>query len=88
MKNAAALTRAKKRLALRILTPNLSNEQKALICGMVNALDWVLGGPNSTTMERMLTDEPMDAGKDATQALAKLDPEALKKLMQPPHENN
>ena len=71
MKTKSQIKYARTRLAERLKTPGLSDCQKALVCGMLNALVWVAGG-YASSMDRMLSDEPMEAGKDPAAALERL----------------
>jgi hypothetical protein len=71
MKNAKQINAARVRLRERVRTPGLTNEQIALIMGMLNAIVWVADGEHSITMERVLSDEPMAVGKSADVPLAK-----------------
>lgn len=73
MKTASQINAARKRLRERIITPGLNDVQKSLIIGMVNALVWVAEGEASSTMERMLSDEPIAAGQDTKPAMNRFD---------------
>lgn len=73
MRTKHEIAAARKKLRERIMTPGLGNEQKAMICGMLNALVWVADGPDCTTMERMLSDELLAAGQDPGPALATIE---------------
>ncbi len=73
MKTEQEINDARERLRKRILTPGLNDCQKALVTGMLNALVWAADGPNANTMDRMLSDEPLAAGKDSTPALKRID---------------
>lgn len=72
MKTFHTIKLAWQKLQERIQTPGLTDVQKALVCGMMNALVWVADCPNADTMERMLSDEPLAAGKDPSLALDRL----------------
>ena len=69
MKTPAQISKANARLQERLLTPGLSDNQLLLITGMANAIVWVLDGVHSTSMQRLLSDEPLAAGKDPGPAL-------------------
>lgn len=71
MKSESQLNHARARLRERIQEPGLNDVQKALIMGAMNALLWTLDELNATTMERLLSDEPMAAGKDPQPAMQK-----------------
>jgi hypothetical protein len=73
MKTAKEIDRARGILAKRALTVGLTDIQKSLICGMINAIVWVADGEHASTMERMLSDEPMEAGKDTGPAMKELE---------------
>lgn len=73
MKTPEQVDKARRRLRERIRTPGLNSEQKALIVGMLNAIILVAEGQDGETMERMLSDEPIAAGKDPKPALDRLD---------------
>lgn len=73
MKTQKEILEARKKLCERIKTPGLNDVQKLLVCGMLNALCWVTDVESaSSTMNRMLSNEPMYPGKDPTQGLARL----------------
>lgn len=59
MKTARQIDDARSTLAMRFLTPGLSESQLALLAGMLNALVWVADGANAETMERILSGEPL-----------------------------
>lgn len=69
MKTAKEIEDARAKLRERVLTPGLSAAQTAMLTGMLNALVWAADGPNSSTMERVLSDEPMVAGKSPDRAM-------------------
>ncbi len=73
MKTEEQVNWARARLRERIQEPGLNDVQKALIMGMVNALVWVADGTASSTMERMLSDESMAAGKDHKPTIERFD---------------
>lgn len=73
MKTEPEVLAAKKRLIQRITTPGLSGEQKALVCGMINSLNWVLENENGTSTERMIGNEPLAVGVDHTDTMERLD---------------
>lgn len=73
MKTEPEILSAKKRLIRRITTPWLSSEQKALVCGMINSLNWVLESEHGTSTERMIDDEPLAIGVDHTDTMERLD---------------
>lgn len=59
MKSEKEVNAARSRIAERYVTPGLSDIQKALISGMLNALVWVADGKENSVMERLLSDEPI-----------------------------
>lgn len=61
MKTEQEIARARAILAQRAQEPGLAPAQVALLAGMLNALVWVADGPASTTIERILSGEPMNA---------------------------
>jgi len=73
MKSPAQIEDARKKLARRMLTPGLTEIQKTLIMGVVNALVWVADGKDCRTVDRLLSDEPMAPGKDHRPAFERLD---------------
>lgn len=73
MKTTFQINQARERLKQRIQTPGLNDAQKSLICGMLNALVWAADGEDCSTMERMLSDEPLAAGQDPSRALDRLE---------------
>jgi hypothetical protein len=72
MKNEQQVNEARQKLIDRLQTPGLNDVQKALVGGMLNALVWVADGASHSTMERMLSDEPIAAGKDPRAGLDRL----------------
>jgi hypothetical protein len=73
MKTKQQIDDARKKLIDRLQTPGLNDIQKSLVGGMLNALVWVADGASQSTMERMLSDEPLAAGKDPSAGLKRLD---------------
>lgn len=59
MKTAEQLLAARSKIADRLLTPGLTPSQTIMLSGIMVALTWVGDGEASSTMERLLTDEPM-----------------------------
>jgi hypothetical protein len=72
MKTEQQINDARRRILERMKTPGLSDLQKTLLSGMLNALVWAADGRDQLTMQRMLSDEPMAAGQDHTAALKTL----------------
>lgn len=66
---AAARARLNERLRE---SANLTSEQKANLCGILTALVWC-AGDHSDTMDRLLSNEPLAAGKPSGPAIARLD---------------
>lgn len=62
MKTESQINVARHRLAERLRTEGMSDEQEIMLVGMLNALVWAADGANARTMERLLTDEPMAVG--------------------------
>lgn len=73
MKTEPEIIAAKKRLIQRIATPGLSGEQKALVVGMINSLNWVLENEHGTSTARMIGDEPLAIGVGHAKAFETLD---------------
>lgn len=63
MKTAAQINHARKRICERIDNEVLSSDQKILLAGMLNALVWVVDGKASTTMNRVVSQEPITPNK-------------------------
>lgn len=71
MKNRQQIDAARAVMRQRLVTPGLTDLQKAAVMGVSNALQWAAGVGNST-VERLLSDEPMAPGKDASLAFERL----------------
>ena len=72
MKTREQLEVARLRLRERCLEPGLTDVQTALVMGMMNAVLWALDATHSDTMDRMLSDEPLAAGKSHSKAFDRL----------------
>lgn len=73
MKSKYQVNKAREKIIERLMTPGLSDVQKSLLTGALNALVWAADGPSSSTMERLLSNEPLAIGKDAAETLARID---------------
>ena len=62
MKTIDEINAARGRIIERLQTPGLSTGQIALLGGVLNALVWCSAGPASSTMERLLSAEPLAVG--------------------------
>lgn len=71
VKSLAQINAARAIMRQRIVTPGLTDLQKATVMGVSNALQWAAGVSN-TTMERLLSDEPMAAGKNSDRVFERL----------------
>ncbi len=72
MKTANQIEHARRVLQDKLQISGLSDAQRTLLGGMLNALVWVADGPNSSTIDRLLSGEEVAAGKDAGPALERL----------------
>lgn len=59
MKTREEIDSASKKLCLRYTTPGISDSQKILIMGMVNALGWVADSKQCDAIEDLLNDRPI-----------------------------
>jgi hypothetical protein len=73
LKAPEEIANARSVLVETLKIPGLNSEQRAMFCGMLNALAWVRGSPNGTTLDRLIAGEPVAAGKDPSAALQRLD---------------
>ena len=73
MKTESEIIAGEKRLVQRLTTPGLSSEQKALVVGMINSMNWVLENEHGTSTERMMRDEPIAIGVDHEPTMRLLD---------------
>lgn len=73
MKTRKQVDDAREKIAARLKTIGLSEIQKTLLCGILNALVWVADGRDASTMDRLLSGEAMAPGQDHTQAMKTLD---------------
>ena len=62
MKTAQELDKARHTLAAAMLTRGLSDMQLTILSGAVIALAWMADDPNGSTLERLLSGEPIDTG--------------------------
>lgn len=69
MKTIEGVNKARGIIGSKLETPGLSDSQRTLLAGMLNALVWVAEGVNSTTVDRLLSGEPIAAGKDSSKAI-------------------
>jgi hypothetical protein len=58
MKTAQEVENARAIVRNKLLSPGLNTKQMSILCGMLNALVWVCGGEDDSTMLRVLSDEP------------------------------
>lgn len=72
MKTPEEIEHARHTVIQAMTQPGLSDVQKAMFCGITTALCWVCDNPNGSTLARLLTGEPVAAGKDHGPALEKL----------------
>lgn len=68
MKSESEINNARRELAKRLQTRGLTGVQNAVLSGMLNALVWVADGRDSSTVQRLLDGEAIDAGKDTRAA--------------------
>lgn len=73
MKTKEEVDWARGKVADALRTAGLTNEQKALLSGMLNGLCWVIGIPNGSTLQRLLDGEQIAAGKRDPAAFERLD---------------
>lgn len=59
MKTADEINHARERLCERLQEPGLSDAQTVLLKGMLNALFWVADGEHGSTVDRVLSNEPI-----------------------------
>jgi hypothetical protein len=57
MKTKQQIDDARQVLSERLQAPGLNDIQTALISGMLNALVWAADGPDSSTIDRLLSGE-------------------------------
>ena len=68
MKTLEQVNEARGKIADHFVTPGLTESQKCILVGMINALVWVAEGADTSTMDRLLAGEPMAAGKPTNAA--------------------
>ena len=61
MKTLDQINEARKKIGDKLIKnrATLDMQQFALLCGMLNALVWAADGPDCSTVDRILADEPM-----------------------------
>ena len=61
MKTLEQINEARKKIGDKILKnkKSFSDRQNVLLIGMLNALVWAADGPDCSTLDRILADEPM-----------------------------
>lgn len=74
MRTEQEVNAAREKLHKRVQTPGLNDMQRSHLVGMLNAIVWVAGGEHTSTFERVLSDEPIAAGKDPQRALDRIKP--------------
>ena len=69
MKSRDQVNDARQELIFRRLTPGLSEQQLTLLQGMQVALCWVVGNPNGSTLENLLSGKPITPGVTITRPI-------------------
>ena len=66
MKTPEQILEARECVSIRLAIPALSMEQRCLLAGMSTALNWMMDSPNGDTLDRLLSGEPVAAGRRHT----------------------
>lgn len=73
MKTEEQIDNARKIMREKLVMPGLSDMQRALFAGILNTLVWAAEGHSTSTLDRLLSGEPVAVGKDPTEAIKRLD---------------
>lgn len=73
MKTKEEVDWARGKVADALRTAGLTNEQKAVLCGMLDGLCWVIRKPTGSTLQRLLDGDLVAAGNCDPSAFDRLD---------------